>query len=64
MKTLNIIYEHKITKKRYIRFEVDEQEEECWLYCNDDNSGKSDIKVSIEELNKNYNIVDSYEEEE
>ena len=66
MTTLNIVYKNKINGLKYVRFEVTENDNPNWinLFCCDDNSGEHDLHTTLEDIEKNYEEVERFEEEE
>ncbi len=63
--SLTIEYRNKINGMLYIRFDADRDHDNngVRLYCNDDDSGASDVDVSWEDLKENYTEVNRYKEE-
>jgi len=62
--SLTIEYRHKETGLNFVRFNAEDNEEPIQLYCSDDNMGEKDIRVSLETLNKEYDEIARYMEED
>lgn len=62
--SLTIEYRHKETGLNFVRFNGEDNEEPIQLYCSDDKTGKKDTKVSLKTLNKEYEEIARYMEED
>lgn len=62
--SLTIEYRHKETGLNFVRFNAEDNEEPIQLYCSDDSMGEKDIRVSLETLNKEYDEIARYMEED
>ena len=62
--SLTIEYRHKETGLNFVRFNAEDNEEPIQLYCSDDAMGEKDIRVSLETLNKEYDEIARYMEED
>ena len=54
-------YKNKNTGLSYSLFGEDQKR--ISLYCSDDDTGASDITIDLEELNKNYELIEEYFDE-
>lgn len=62
--SLTIEYRHKETGLNFVRFNAEDNEEPIQLYCSDDSMGEKDTRVSLETLNKEYDEIARYMEED
>lgn len=62
--TLTVEYRHKETGLNFVRFNGEDNDEPIYLYCSDDKTGKTDTRVTLETLNKEYEEIVRYMEED